>query len=79
MSDLLGALRGCRSNFLVPRLRLVNLRIFHGGSLMVSFIALCRSFAMVNALVHFLEYKREQETSLNLDIDSFLHQLFLII
>lgn len=79
LNSLLSALGGCWPSFLVSRHRLLSPKIFHGGFLIANLIALCRLFVIDDALVHLPKHRKGQETSLSLDIDSFLYQLFLIV
>lgn len=79
LNNFFGMLKGYWPSFLVLKLRLLNPKIFHGVSLIASFVTLYRLFVTGNALVYFSEYRGGQETSLGLSINSFLYQLFLIV
>lgn len=70
---IIGVLKGCWLSFLVSRLRFLDPKIFHLDSLMASLIIFYKLFTIDNILIYYLEYKKRQKSSFELNINSFLY------
>lgn len=57
LNDLFNMLGGCWPSYLSLKLKFLSSKIFHGGSLIASFITFYRSFTMSNALIYFPKHK----------------------